>query len=130
MSDDNIKLLVEKAKKYLKTAELVLNHGDYDTAVSRIYYSMFYLVKALLLTKNITPKTHSGTINAFSQNFIKNKILLKETGKQFKNAFDKRLQGDYDFTNLLNKEETEGFLKIGKDFISSLLDYLKNNNFI
>jgi uncharacterized protein (UPF0332 family) len=55
-----IKKLIEKAEKSLKASENLYNSGFYDFAVSRIYYSMFYCAKALLLTKEISPKKHSG----------------------------------------------------------------------
>ncbi len=130
MSSIDIKSLIEKAKKYLNTAELVLNNGDYDTAVSRIYYAMFYIVRAVLITKDVYPKTHAGTLNAFSEHFIKSTLFSKEMGKDFKNAFERRQQGDYDFTESLNKEETQNFLGIGKKFFKKLLDYLKDNKYI
>jgi len=44
---------------------------DYDSTVSRVYYAMFFVVEALLLTKNIKVKTHSGLISKFGENFIK-----------------------------------------------------------
>ncbi len=122
--------MIEKADKYINTAELVLNHGDNDTAVSRIYYAMFYMVRAVLITKNLYPKTHAGTLQAFSEYFIKTNLFSKEMGKNFKNAFERRIQGDYDFAESLNKEEAEIFLEIGKRFYKNLLDYLKDNKHI
>lgn len=41
---------IKKAEKFLQTAELVLEHGDFDTCVSRCYYAMYYLAEAVLLT--------------------------------------------------------------------------------
>ncbi|HIE31009.1 MAG TPA: HEPN domain-containing protein [Methanosarcinales archaeon] len=32
---------MKKAEKFLKTAELALDSGDYDSCVSRCYYAMF-----------------------------------------------------------------------------------------
>ncbi len=51
MNEIEIKPLIEKAKKFISTAKLLLDHGDYDSSVSRTYYSMFYVVEAILLTK-------------------------------------------------------------------------------
>jgi len=109
MSNINLSKLTNKAEKYLKTAEIVINYGDYDTAISRIYYSMFYMVKSLLITKNVSTKTHSGTLNKFSETFIKTKIFSEEIGKSFTTAYEKRLQGDYDFTSVLKKDEVKNF---------------------
>ena len=42
-----IQSLVEKALRYLRSAELLIQDGDYDSAVSRSYYAMFYLAEAV-----------------------------------------------------------------------------------
>jgi uncharacterized protein (UPF0332 family) len=34
--------LIEKARRYLRSTELLIQEGDYDSAVSRAYYAMFY----------------------------------------------------------------------------------------
>lgn len=38
-----IESLVKRAKKYLESAEILLNVEDYESSVSRIYYAMFYI---------------------------------------------------------------------------------------
>jgi len=53
-----IKSLVEKAKKYLRSAEILLKEGDYESSVSRTYYAMFYCAQAMLLTKNLSFSSH------------------------------------------------------------------------
>jgi len=37
-----IKSLIERAEKYLRSAEILLEEGDYESSVSRTYYAMFY----------------------------------------------------------------------------------------
>ena len=53
MSEENIKKLYDKAQKYLKTANLLIEHEDFDSVISRTYYAMYYMVKSILLTKDI-----------------------------------------------------------------------------
>ena len=130
MLNSDLKLLISKSEKFLGTAKLVFDNKDYESAVSRIYYAMFYMVKALLLTKNIEPKSHSGINAKFSEKFIKTGLLPKYLGKQYKDAFDKRLQGDYEIAFALNPKEVEDFLEIGKEFVRTLIEYLKKNNFL
>jgi uncharacterized protein (UPF0332 family) len=40
--------LVEKARRSPKSAKLLLSEGDYDFAISRAYYAMFYCAEAVL----------------------------------------------------------------------------------
>ena len=73
------------------------------------------MVKAILLTKSFTPKTHSGTLAKFSELFIKSNILSIELGKDLKNAFEMRNQGDYEFSINFSKQDVENFVN-GPDF--------------
>jgi uncharacterized protein (UPF0332 family) len=34
--------LIERANKYLNSAELLIKEGDFESSVSRSYYAMFY----------------------------------------------------------------------------------------
>ena len=130
MSEINIKPLIEKAKKFMKSAKLLLDVDDFDSSASRIYYAMHYMVEALLLTKNLRIKSHRGLISIFGKEFIKTKILPKEVGRQLKDAFDKRQIGDYEISVNINKEDVEKLLEIGQDFIEKLKEYLKENNYL
>jgi len=130
MSEINIKPLIEKAKKFMKSAKLLLDVDDFDSSVSRIYYAMHYMVEALLLTKNLRIKSHRGLISIFGSEFIKTKIFPKEVGRQLKDAFDKRQIGDYEISVKINKKDVEELLKIGQGFIEKLKDYLVENNFL
>jgi uncharacterized protein (UPF0332 family) len=60
-----VRSLFERAEKYLHSAEVLIREKDYESAVSRVYYAMFYMVEAGLLTKNITFSSHKGAISAF-----------------------------------------------------------------
>lgn len=59
---NEIKGLMSRAKRYMKSARLLIKDGDYESAVSRVYYAMFYCVEALLLTTGIFPKDMSKTL--------------------------------------------------------------------
>jgi len=57
-----VKDIVNKAQRSLKVAQRLYKDGEYDFAVSRAYYSMFYMAAALLLTKELSFSKHSGVI--------------------------------------------------------------------
>ncbi|RKX53080.1 MAG: hypothetical protein DRP50_06390 [Thermotoga sp.] len=60
-----IRDFIEKAEKFLTTAERVLDIGDYDSCVSRSYYAMFFMAEADLLTKNLSASPHKSVINSY-----------------------------------------------------------------
>ena len=101
-----IKSLIKRAKRYLKSAEILIKEGDYESSVSRTYYAMFYPVQALLLTRNLSFSSHRGVISAFGKYFIKTEIFSKDMGIELNRAFEKRQISDYEYTFVISEEET------------------------
>jgi len=120
-----IKSLIERASRYLKSAEILLKEGDYESSVSRTYYAMFYSVQALLLTKNLSFSSHKGVVSAFGKHFIKTAIFPKEMGRELNRAFEKRQIGDYEYTFVITEDEAEEILMGGKKFVEAIARHLK-----
>ena len=120
-----IKSLIERAEKYLRSAEMLIKEGDYESSVSRTYYAMFYCAQAVLLTKNISFSSHKGVISAFGEHFIKTGIFPKDMGRELNRAFEKRQIGDYEYTFVISKNEAEEMLKNGRKFVNEITYYLK-----
>ena len=95
-------MLLKRAKRYIRSAGLLLEDGDYESSISRAYYAMFYLAQAVLLAKGLKFSTHKGVISAFGEHFVKTGIFPKEMGRILNKAFEKRQASDYnhDFTYL------------------------------
>ncbi len=89
-----IEYLISKSKRFLRTAELVFNYGDYDSCVSRCYYAMFFMAQAALLTKNISASSHKGVISLFGRHFIKTKVFDDTIGKYLTKIYNLRQKGD------------------------------------
>ena len=92
---NEIKSLISRSERYIKSAELLFNDGDYESAVSRVYYAMFYCVEAVLLTKRLSFSSHKAVISAFGKHFVKTGIFPKDMSKAITLAFEKRQFGDY-----------------------------------
>ena len=120
-----IKDFIEKAEKFLKTAEQALSIGDYDSCVSRCYYAMFFMAEAALLTKNLSAFSHKGVISLFGEHFVKTGIFDRGLGKVLNDAYDKRLIGDYGIGFILTEEEARDMLETAKNFVQRLKSYLK-----
>lgn len=120
-----INSLIERAKRYLKSAEILLEEGDYESSVSRTYYAMFYSAQAMLLTKNLSFSSHKGVISAFGEHFVKTGIFQKEMGRELNKAFEKRQIGDYEYTFVITKMEAEEVLKNGEEFVEKIAQQLK-----
>jgi uncharacterized protein (UPF0332 family) len=116
---------IEKAERFLRTAEHALNMQDYDSSVSRSYYAMFFMAEAVLLTKGLTASSHKGVISLFGEHFVKTGIFERDLGKALNDAYDERLVGDYGVGFTINEEEAKDLLGTAKNFVKILKNYLK-----
>ncbi|HDH04503.1 MAG TPA: HEPN domain-containing protein [Nitrospirae bacterium] len=85
-----VESLISRARKYIKSAAMLIAEEDYESSVSRSYYAMFYCIEALLLTKGLSFSSHKGVISAFGQHFVKTGIFDKEMSREVNRAFEKR----------------------------------------
>lgn len=113
--------LIKKAKDSLEAARLLVDKGYYDFAVSRTYYSMFYIAEAFLLGEGLSFSKHSAVIAAFGQHFVKTGRIPQEFHRYLIEGEDSRNVGDYDIAPGLSKEEAleqlaraESFLQLAK----------------
>lgn len=125
-----ISSLIERAKRYLKSAEILLKEGDYESSVSRAYYAMFYSAQAMLLTKNLSFSSHKGVISAFGEHFVKTGIFPIEIGRELNRAFEKRQIGDYEYTFVISKSEAEEIFKNGEMFVEKISQHLKEKKIL
>jgi uncharacterized protein (UPF0332 family) len=119
-----IRSLMERADKFLESADILLEHGDYESSVSRTYYAMFYSVEALLLTKGLSFSSHKGVISSFGEHFIKTGILPREMGRELNLAFQKRQLGDYEYTFVISKDDATKILETGRQFVDTIRGHL------
>lgn len=122
--------LIERADKYLKSSEMLLEEGDYESSVSRTYYAMFYAAEAVLLIKNLSFSSHKGVISAFGEHFIKTDIFPRDLGKELNRAFEKRQLGDYEYTCVISNEEAGEILEKGKNFVAEITKYLRAGKYV
>jgi len=125
-----IKSLLRKAKRYIKSAEVLIQEKDYASSVSRSYYAMFYCAEALLLTKRLSFSSHKGVISAFGEHFVKTDIFPKEMGRELNRAFEKRQLGDYEYTLIISKKDAENILVSAQNFFKKVEKHLKDNKYL
>jgi len=90
-----------------EAAKLLAESGFWNSAVNRLYYSVFYAVNALLVLKEIRTKSHAATKSQFAEHFIKTGKVDKKYGKLLSTLFDWRQKGDYENIFDFNRETVE-----------------------
>lgn len=87
--------LLQKADRYLDSAEMLATGGDYDSAVSRAYYAAFFLAELLVDALGQSFSSHRALISAYGQEFAKTGRLDPRFHRMLIAAFEKRQQADY-----------------------------------
>lgn len=124
-----IKELCIRTTTYMHSAQVLIKEQDYNSAVSRIYYAMFYRVQAILLTQNASASTHTGTAQKFGELFIKNGVFPKEFSRHLGYAMERRSKGDYEVFSPIDAETATDLFQTATTFNQTLLEYLVQNGF-
>ncbi|MFN3739195.1 MAG: HEPN domain-containing protein [Thermodesulfovibrionales bacterium] len=108
----------EKAYERLKAAEILFSQGFYNDAISRAYYSIHAISRAILILYDIRASTHEGVKTMLSKELIRDaRILPEDFAKKF--SILKALREDVDYEDFVrySKEDAEEALRIAKDFV-------------
>lgn len=125
MSRKELEQLLAKARRSIKAAERLLQDGDYDFAVSRAYYAMFYTAQALLLTREVRRSKHSGVIGAFQETFVKPGDVPERFFHLLRDGFEDRAEGDYGFAEI-GREQAEAGIEAARQFVDEMARRLES----
>lgn len=78
--NDYIEYHLQKSRESFEDARLLAANGRWNASTNRLYYSCYYAVSALLISKNITPHTHAGCKTQLGLNFVKPGLISIELG--------------------------------------------------
>ncbi len=102
---DLIKYRLSRARETFEAAQILAENDKWNSTINRLYYAAYYAISALLLSKDLSPTTHNGVKQKFSEFFIKEELIPKEFGKIFSQLFTWRQKGDYDDLFDFDKEK-------------------------
>ena len=121
----------EKAMITLNSAKLDIRSNDFLSANNRIYYAMFYAVRAVVIFKEFDSKKHNRVIGFFNKEFISTNIISKEYGKIINRIKRVREQSDYDDFYIIEKDDTiKNYENVNRfiNVIKELIDMLSNTD--
>lgn len=86
---------LDKARREIRSARMLLDDDDPDGAVNRAYYAMFHAATAALASHGEICSTHAGVISRFSALFVQSGKIPKELGRAINLAEKARPEVDY-----------------------------------
>jgi uncharacterized protein len=115
---------LSRASGTLHDAKILAKNKSWNSCVNRLYYSSFYAVTALLISRGFEAKTHNGVKTIFFKEFILTGKIEKEYGTLYSDLIDWRSEGDYaDFTEYDEEtvspmiEKAETFIELIKNMV-------------
>ena len=121
------RLLLEKAQRAIQAAQMLLAAGNLsDFATGRAYYAMFYIAEALLEEKELRFSKHGGVHGAFGEHYVKTGLFETKFHRWLLNAFDQRIEGDYDVEVSAVAEDAEKLIVQAEEFLLAARKYLEN----
>ncbi|MDB9311774.1 HEPN domain-containing protein [Spirulina sp. CS-785/01] len=102
--------LLDKAEKTLQAAQMLKDAGFSDSAASRGYYVMFYIVSAFLEGDKLSYARHSAVIAAFGQKFARTQRVPVQFHRYLIDAQKTRIEADYNASIEISVTEVEQIL--------------------
>lgn len=112
------------ARETGEESRLKIKEGKYRFAVSHIYYSCFYYLRAILLTKGTTYQTHKGTLVGLRKLFVKEGLAPRQLSDFLAKLARDRIEGDYKYAKFTSADVTLLITQAEK-FIAFAEEYLK-----
>ncbi len=117
--------LLEKAERAIQAAKALLDSVGAEFAAGRAYYAMFYTAEALLHERDQRFSKHSGVHAAYGKELAKTGLLDPKFHRWLLDAFDARVQDDYDAESLVSGERVEEMLDRASGFLEAAREFLK-----
>jgi uncharacterized protein (UPF0332 family) len=119
---------IARAERYLKTADMLIEDGDYESSVSRSYYAMFFVARALLRQVGSDPQTHSGIRNQFGLHFVKEGPLAERFAGMLNDTEEMRTLADYAEEFVLTKRDAQATRKDAEAFVDRVSTLLNDES--
>jgi uncharacterized protein (UPF0332 family) len=127
---ENLREEIDHANESMKAADLLFNNGFIRDAVAKLYYSLLYTVRALLLTKGLEPKSHEGALRLFGLHFAKQGIFEAEDSHVFSRLMKYRQEADYNPSYIFTPEDFIEFKRDAENVMRRITSRLKQEGYL
>jgi len=121
---ENIRAELDRAAEALAAATLLYENGYISDAVSRLYYFVLYHVRALLLSKNLEPRSHDGAPRLLGLHFVREGLMDKKAAQVFSKLMKFREEADYNPVSMFTGEDFVAFKGEAEIFAAAVRSYL------
>lgn len=117
---DKVEEALNVGKSQLISSRILFDNGQYRDSITLSYYAMYSSALALLLKKDISPKTHDGTLRQLGKEYVKEGLLSRESYRYIYDARSIRNKSSYDYSMNFTEELAEELILNAEKFISEV----------
>lgn len=107
-------------KGQLVSSKALYDVGQYRDSITLSYYAMFSSALALLLKKNISPKTHVGTLRQLAKEYVKTGLFSKENYDYLYDAMELRNDSSYNYSRVFTEDIAKELIEQAEKFIAEV----------
>jgi uncharacterized protein (UPF0332 family) len=122
---DNICAEFARATEALAAATLLYENGYISDAISRLYYFVLYNIRALLLSKDLEPRSHDAALRLLGMHFVREGRIDKSAAQIFSKLMKFREEADYNPISMFTKEDFVVFKREAEILADLIKIYLK-----
>ncbi len=126
----NIQDELARSREAKASAELLFEHGQIRDAVSRLYYCVFYAMRALLLTRALQPRSQEGTLNLFSLHFVHPGLFQPGDAHTFSRLQKYRHEADYASGNVFTPSDYLEFSREAEQLLAKIETHIKTDGYL
>ena len=127
MTETVLNAEMKRGDESLRSAEVLNKEGLCLDAMSRCYYALLHYARAMLLTREIVPRSHHGAFLLFSQHFVKTNEVTQEYGKMLARQQKLREEADYATGSSFSQEDVAAALQDAEKFRDLAFEYIREN---
>jgi len=124
--EDLMRYRIETAKSDLRSANLLIDAGEYRGANNRAYYAIYHAISAIHALDGRAYKRHKDALANFNKDYVRTEIFPRTLGRKIAEAEEIRHASDYDDFYLATKGEAEEQIAIAKETVNLIESYCKN----
>jgi uncharacterized protein (UPF0332 family) len=122
-----IKHHITQAERALRESNILNESKCYGGSLNRSYYSIYHSVKALLESKGIETKSHSGLLVMFQEHFVKPGYFSRSFLINLKDSENLREKSDYKNFFTASSADAQEQIKNASLFLEESIKFLEKN---
>lgn len=98
---------IETAKSDIKSAQILLDAGEYRSANNRAYYGIYHAISSIHALDGNAYKKHKDALANFNKEYVKTELFPRSIGRRISEAAEIRHASDYDDFYIATRVEAE-----------------------